>query len=308
MQPRLLLAKVEATEDTDAAPAAANAINTIGLSVKRYEGPKKTRELDRNVTGNQEQVNTAPYAEYAFQIEAAGSGAATTPPAYGPLLRGCGLSETVDAVTNMEVVYAADDTSQDSLTLWDYDPEADLLQKATGCRGNLSFKMEKEGFPLFSFDQFKGTYNKPIQGSPPGGIDWSTFKDPLSAIKDNIPTFNLDGYAVAVQSFELNWGNQVPRLDMANYRSTKVSDRQPSGSITILAPKIQDKNFFTSLESHKGTVLIPFDLQVGVNAGEIIKVSATQLQLLGMTEGETEKIRTYTLNLNLIDNPTLITK
>jgi len=307
MQPRVALIKVESVEGVDSAPTSANAVNTIDFSIKRYGGDRVSRNLDRQVSGNQEEMNTSPNAEASFKIEATGSGDAVTPVAYRDILLACGLSEVVDA-TNNKVTYTVDDDEQDSVTVWEFDAEAGTHQKLTGVRGAIKLSMSKGQLPTFEFSQFRGSYSLPVAGLPPTGIDWSAWKAPLSFTKDNVPVFTLDGYPVGVESFDLDWGNEIPWIDVPNYKSSKISDRKPSGSITIFAPKITDKNYFEKLESHNGSQLVPFALQLGVIAGQIIEVGAQQLQLGDITEGESDKIRTYTIPFKLIDNPVLTTR
>lgn len=92
---KLLFAKIETTEDTDVfggIPAdATNIIDTIDLQVTPYDGDTVTKDLDRHVSGNQEQVNTSPFVKLAFSALATGFGTAGTAALYDCLLRGCGF-------------------------------------------------------------------------------------------------------------------------------------------------------------------------------------------------------------------------
>jgi hypothetical protein len=92
---RTLLAKIESTPGTDPTPTgAANAILVRNLTLTPMETTLVSRDLIRPYLGNSAQLPAANYAKLAFEVELAGSGTAATAPAWGPLLRGCGLAET----------------------------------------------------------------------------------------------------------------------------------------------------------------------------------------------------------------------
>ena len=52
--------------------------------------------------GNSEQLPAGIHSELDFEVELAGSGAAGTAPAWGPLIRACGMSETITAATDVK--------------------------------------------------------------------------------------------------------------------------------------------------------------------------------------------------------------
>ncbi|WP_444932401.1 hypothetical protein ACJJIF_22000 (plasmid) [Microbulbifer sp. SSSA002] len=69
--------------------------------------------------------------EVTFNAELKGSGAAGTPPEIAPLLRACGLAETITAGTSVEYNLASE--GHESITLYLY--EDGSLYKLTGVRG-----------------------------------------------------------------------------------------------------------------------------------------------------------------------------
>lgn len=107
---RTILAKIETTYGTDPTPTgASNAILIKNLTVTPQETTLVSRDLVRPYLGNFSQLPAAIFGKLAFEIELAGSGTAATSPAYGPLLRACGLSETTlaSAVTGTATAGAA---------------------------------------------------------------------------------------------------------------------------------------------------------------------------------------------------------
>ncbi len=94
-----LLAKVEVTYGTDPTPTgAANAILLKGKpTLTPMEAVNVKREVVRPFFGNAESLPSSIYGKLDFEVEMAGSGTAGIAPAWGPLLRACGLSETATA-------------------------------------------------------------------------------------------------------------------------------------------------------------------------------------------------------------------
>jgi len=101
---KVLLAKIEVTEDTDPTPVGTDAVLTTGLNVDIYTGNTISRDFDRATLGASEVINTNPHNSLSFDVEMQASSTAGTAPAYGPVLRACGLSETISA--GVSVTYA----------------------------------------------------------------------------------------------------------------------------------------------------------------------------------------------------------
>ena len=95
---RVICAKIETTYGTDAVPTgAANAILISAPQVMPMEMTLVQRNNIKSYLGNNPQALAAIHAKVTFNVEIAGSGTAGTSPAFGPLLRGCGLAETIFA-------------------------------------------------------------------------------------------------------------------------------------------------------------------------------------------------------------------
>jgi len=94
-----LLAKIESTYGTDPAPTgAANAILLTGKpALTPIEAVNVQRGIIRPYFGNADVLPSSIYAKLDFEVEIAGSGTAGVAPAWGPLMRACGLSETITA-------------------------------------------------------------------------------------------------------------------------------------------------------------------------------------------------------------------
>lgn len=91
-----ILWKIEGTYAQDPTPTgAANAILVRNLDIKPLKPELVPRDIIRPFLGMSEKLVAARWFEMTFGIELAGSGTAGVAPAWGTLLRGCGMAETV---------------------------------------------------------------------------------------------------------------------------------------------------------------------------------------------------------------------
>lgn len=98
-----VLFKVETVYGSDAGPTGgANAMLVTNLQIVPMEGGTVSRDLVRPYLGNDQQIPVNTHVSVSFDVEMSGSGVAGTPPAYGVMLRACGLAET--AVTGLATI------------------------------------------------------------------------------------------------------------------------------------------------------------------------------------------------------------
>lgn len=94
---RIMLAKIEGTYGTDSSPVAANAMLIRNLDMTPLDAEIVSRDLVRPYFGNYDQIIAAQKVGISFEVELQGSGTAGVAPNYGPLMRACGMAETVTA-------------------------------------------------------------------------------------------------------------------------------------------------------------------------------------------------------------------
>ena len=81
---------------------------------------------------------------------------------------------------------------------------------------------------------------------------------------------------------------------MPGYEGVSIDDIAPEGEIEILAPDHTDFDPFAIVNS-EAEVFLPFSLQHGTTAGNIVTFSNPQLQILGVGYGEFEGKRTFVM-------------
>lgn len=289
---KLLLAKEELTYGTDPTPDDTNAMETMDLEMLRYEGDMIAREVDRQTLGGVEQINVLPHTNTSFSIPLAASGVAGTAPLWGPLMKACGMDETIVAVTSVAyqmVETAAELAACDSVAFYDYRSQANQVQNTLGCRGACEITMGEGELPKISFTDFIGSYLSPSDEAEPTGIDWSGWLSELAFTKDNVPTITLDSVTACTSSVSINFGQSVSRRNLPNCESTVISDYDITGSMSIVAPDIAVTNWWTKHESHAGVTTYPLVVILGTVAGSIITLNSTEVQILNIVESESSQ-------------------
>jgi hypothetical protein len=292
---RLILAKAEATYGTDPTPTgSANAILVRNLEITPLQSDIVQRELIRPYLGNYEQLLAQTRVQVTFEVELAGSGAAGTAPAYGPVLKACGLSETVVATTS--VTYAPVSTSFSSVTIYFY--QDGIRHIVTGARGTFTLNAQVGAIPTIAFTM-TGIYNAPTDTAlaTPTYANQAT---PLIFKNGNTTSFSAFSYSGALQSIDLNVGNEIVYRELiGGTKEVLITDRKPAGTMSIEAVLLATKNYFTvSTGSTTGSV----SFQHGTTAGNIATLTMAQADLADASYAELNGIAM--LNLPYVATPT----
>lgn len=285
-----LLAKTEVTYGTDPTPTgAANAMLAIDATLTPIEAQEISRDLLTPWLGHQGVILTGQHASLEFSVECAGSGVAGTPPAYGPLLKACGMSETTVAVTS--VTYEPVSASFDAVTMYfNRDGVRNIL---LGCRGTVTIEMTPQQIPRWRF-RFLGLLGT-ISDSALPSVDYDGFVKPVEVSKANT-VMSLHGLALIAERFSFDLGNQVePRL-LVGYEGIEIVDRQTTGSVVVEAVSLATKNWISIARAGtKGALSAAH----GTVAGNIMTLTGPAVQLGRPSEGNTQKIVNNTLSLML---------
>ena len=270
---RVILAKIETPYGTDSTPTgSANAILVRNLEVTPLSADIVARDAIRPYMGNVAQIIAARYVTVTFEVELAGAGAAGTAPAYGPLLRACGMSETVVAATRVD--YKPISASFESVTIY-LQPQDERvanspLHKATGCRGNVEFTLNAKQLPVAKFT-FTGLYNA-VADVANLTVNYAAFQTPIAVNQGNTPAFSFFSYSAPMAQFGLNVGNEVTYRNLVNSENVLLTDRKAGGTVVFEAPTITQKDYFSIA---LGSALGSMTLTHGTTAGGIVEIVAT---------------------------------
>ena len=293
-----LLAKIESSEGTDPTPVGgSNAIQVSSVEVTPIEADTVQPEAFQGFIGNSTRgtILANKRVSVSFSTELSGSGAAGTAPAYGPLLKSAGLSETV--VSSTSVTYAPVSASFSSCTIYCfYDG---TRHKITGARGTVTFNMVAGQFATADF-QFIGTYNAPDGTAMSGTWTLANQSAALEVNDTNVTTATFHGATgQRIESFDLALNNELIYKETASSKQTLIVNRAPGGTAVIEAPVIGTTDYFAKAVA---VATGATDVILGASAGNIVRLKADQTDITGASYGDTNGVRS--LNIPYLALPT----
>lgn len=287
--PRLLrktaiLAKVETTYGTDAAPTgAANAILISNASFS-YQYNNVDRDLMRPYLGNSESLVGTRSVQATFDVEVSGSGAAGTAPAYGALLQGCGMAETITASTRVE--YNPISALFKGVTIY-YSVDG-VLHKMLGARGTFTLGMGEGERPLFRFT-FTGLDGGVTAAADPT-LTLTAWKPPVVVTNQNSPGIKLGstysagtltgGTSYPSRGLQLDLGNQVQYQPLLGSQTVEITNRGTTGSMQLDLTDAQTVSFMADINANTLTTL---SFEHGMTAGNKFIFFAQSVQRINPT-------------------------
>lgn len=263
-----------------------------------YAGNTVDRERMRNGLGGFEQVNTGPYVERTIRVPFAGSGTAGEVPSYSPLLRACGMSETIDAETPgaESVTYQPVSDDYESLEIWWI--EDGQMQHISGARGTFTMSADSSALPYLEFS-FTGLYKRPEAEGDASVATQGVQAKEVPINKQNT-TAAIDTHSACMSSLSLDVGNTVEYRNLVNCESVHITDRRVTGSTDIEAPDLATKDYFAAVESHAGQILVPVTLTHGKTAGNIIELTGKKVQLASISPSDNQGLMHYGIDLRFL--------
>jgi hypothetical protein len=285
-----ILAKVEATYGTDSVPTgAANAMLvsncTFNLAYNNVE-----RNFIRPFFGGSGQLAGTRFVEINFEIELANSGTAGTAPAWAPVLRACGMAESVLA-TPARVEYTPVSASFSSVTIY-YHLDG-VRRVALGCMGNVEIMLNEGAAPMLRFSLVGLDGGRTATADP--SVTLTAFRAPQVVSDVNTGDINLgctysagalaSGTVYPSRGLSINLQNTVSRKALLGGQAVQISDRNVQGSMQLDLTAAQEVSFMTDINSNTNTTL-GFTHSTGAGVG--ILLHAPQVQRIDPTDQEYE--------------------
>lgn len=277
---KAVLAKTETVYGTDSTPTGvANAVLLKNVEINPLNGEAVPREIIRAGYGTMAGWFVGRHVTITARVDLAGSGSAGTAPAYGPLLRACGLAETVSA--GVKVDYTPVHSGFESVSIY-YNHEG-TRHIAAGVRGSAKFRFTKRKTPEIELTLI-GLWKSDSSVALPA-LTTTAWKDPLPSTPANTAAFTIDAQAVQGSSFELDLGMECAYRDLLNSEEIIVRDRKPKLTALIEELPFATKNFFGMV----GGAPVPIVYTHGAGAGKIVDINVplAQLQPIARQEEDT---------------------
>ena len=296
-----LLAKVEAVYGTDPTPVGTDAVPMIGdatLSAVTENG--EIVPIDAFLDGYNHVEGTL-FLTMSFSAMLKGSGAAGTAPEIGPLLKACGMSETVDA--GVSVTYAPASVfnaapGYHSATL--YLDDGVHQWQIHGCYGTWSLESGIAGSPMLSFE-FSGLYEIPTDGA----VTSPTYEATRPVATRGL-TFNIGGSSARCSQFSMDLNREVhPVRSMAEtygIAGFELGRADVKGRWTFAEQTIATKDWWTPFQA--GTVQ-DFSWVWGGTAGNIVTLARPAGNTIGgvkfdsLSRGEDNGVITHEMGFSM---------
>jgi hypothetical protein len=283
---KFLIAKIESSYGVDPSPAGgSDAVQVTNLEVTPIESDNVQAAAFQGFIGNSTRGTLVANKRVSvtFDVELAGSGAAGTAPAFGPLLKSCGLSETISAGTS--VTYAGVSSSFSSATIYCfYDG---TRHKITGARGTVTFNMVAGQFPVASF-VMTGIYNAPDDTALSGSFTVANQAAALEVNDTNVTTATFHGVTgVRLESLDLALNNNTIYKETASSQEVLIVDRNPGGTAVIEAPAVGTTDYFAKAV---GVATGNTSIVVGGTAGNIMTFTMAQTDITSVSYGDTNGV------------------
>jgi hypothetical protein len=289
------LAKVETTYGVDAVPTgAANAILLQEAEVTPMEAERIERPLIRPYFGARPYVLAGKRMRLSATVDLAGAGAAGDIPAFGALLRGCAMAQTVVPATRVD--YTPVSSGEESLTLI-YNLDG-TQHRGLGGRGTWSLELNANAFPRLRLE-YQAFFTQPTAVALPS-VTLTAWRDPRPVGFVDTPLIEIDGFsALAMESVRYTHANDVVYRDLVGTRSVQITGRTPAATVSIEAPALATKNFFAIADAQTPVLV---RCQQGTSAGNIAEISLPRVQILNPRYRDSDGIAMLDMDLVPLPN------
>lgn len=269
---KIVLFKLETTYGTDPTPTgAADALLVVDVELTPMQGEDVSRNLDLPYFGHQGTIAAALHARLSFKVELAPSGTAGTAPAWGRLLRACGMAQTINAGTSVVYNPITDNPESGHFYIW----VGGTRYRMPGARGNATFRIPAQGIPYIEFE-FWGLF-VPAAETARATPTLSAFQKPRVGSSANTPTFTVNAVPMVLREFSLNLGNAVEPRFLIGSEAILITDRQSAAEATVEAVPVTTLNPYTLARDATDVAVA---ITHGTGAGNIatLALPAAQLQ------------------------------
>lgn len=234
-------------------------------------GNAVARDFNRPYLGNSSTLQVEAYRQLAFDVEAAGSSAAGTPPPYGDALLACGLAATIVASTSVAYNPISAAFSSASIECFIDTIKHQLL----GSRGNVSLNLAKGAIPKWAFT-FIGSYVAPADATPLTP-DFSAFQVPQAPNSTYTPTVTLFGESLCMESFNIDLGNTTVNRDLPGCTPRiELTNRAPKGTLVV---ELTPVAAYAWIEAARTKTSGALEIAHGIGAGKVLTITAPNVTL-----------------------------
>ncbi len=299
----VILAKPETTPGVDAVPTGAlNAMLISDMNITPLDAQNIDRNNIKGYFGANEQLVGPASIKVGFTVELQGSGAASTPPAWGALLLGCAMAEGI-LTTPGRVEYTPTSSGLKTLTIHYFDDG--VLHKLVGAMGNCTLMAKVGERPALKFE-FTGLDGGIVAATNAAGV-FTAFKTPVAMTRANVVDITLGatyaagaltgGNILPSTGIELMLGNTLNFTPLLSNETVDITNREVTGSFELDLTAAQEVQYMADV---KANTLRSVALTIGLTTGLKVIIFAPAVQLLNPTKSELNGKRMNSYDLRLV--------
>lgn len=269
---REVLFKIETTEGTDAVPtAAANAFLTFNAAIE-WQADSAKRMADKPYFTAEDEIETGDRIKLSFEADLLGNSAVGTSSPISPIIQCCGFAEVLVATTSS--TFNPLTSGIPSASFYFY--QGDKQFKVTGARGDMQIERSPSNFgkATFTFTGMVDGTVSPIQGAAPTPTLTAFRAAPVITPANWVVSAN--GVNVECVKHALNLGNSVNYIPTSENGRVMITDRKPSGTLSILLPDITSFNPWL-LAQNRTRIVVADTLTGGASLNSAINLPTVQL-------------------------------
>ncbi len=305
----ILLVKAETSYGVDPLPDNTDAVRVVAGSVN-FSVAEGLRMADRKFAdgtlGARQPVYGGRLPSIEFQVELKRGSAVDTPPEFGPLLRACGLRETINSGNSVD--YTPRSHDHESCTIY-YFEKGSVRHILTGCRGNVSVTATP-GQPILATFSMRGFPSDPADSELSGSPQYDAS---LPSVFAGPGSCTIDGYEPRVSDVTFDLGNTLAIPPDANHASSyapiRIASRKPIVNVEPELVDIGTRNWIEDMMTGQpvsGDVIV-----AGASTPGLVRVTASQGHIANVGSAEREGVRTAPLQIglhqNMVDDEFVIT-
>lgn len=224
---RHLMAKIEATNDTDPVPVVGtNDVRVVTGKISMTPGILARNVVKTTMGPKAHLIDPKRVMQLDLEIFLKPSGAAGTPPEYGPLLIACGMKETIVAATS--VSYDPLTSPLKKCTCYWY--EDGLLYKLVGAVGKVTLDAQIGKIPTLKFTM-KAPFAEPTAVAVPATASM-VFQSAADIVMSSADVISEAAGAVKVGAFNFDDGADVQQHFTTGQNIFQYAGRTPKIKFT----------------------------------------------------------------------------
>jgi hypothetical protein len=150
--------------------------------------------------------------------------------------------------------------------------------------------------PTFKF-KFTGLFSA-VTDTAAVSPTYSAFKTPLPVNNLNTGALSLHSVSTVMSELSIDLANSiVHRTLVGGSEQVLLTDRKPTGTVTIEADTIANKDWYTAI---KNNTLGALDITHGTTAGYKVQITAPNIQLTKPVYSDMDGVQMLQMGMNLI--------